>query len=84
MTKNRKGSIVAISSIAGERYLGIQARHTVLQKEAINQVIQNIAAQYAHKNIRANCVLPGLMDTPQIRHYIKSGYSDSKRRGSND
>ena len=77
MTKNRKGSIVAISSIAGERYLGYPSASYSASKGAINQVIQNIAVQYAHKNIRANCVLPGLMDTPQIRHYVKSGYSDS-------
>jgi len=32
---------------------------------------QNIAIQYADKGIRANCVLPGLMDTPQIYAYLK-------------
>jgi NAD(P)-dependent dehydrogenase (short-subunit alcohol dehydrogenase family) len=28
---------------------------------------RNIALQYAPANIRANCVLPGLMNTPMIR-----------------
>ena len=77
MSKNGKGSIVAISSIAGERYLGYPSLSYSASKGAVNQVIQNIAVQYANKNIRANCVLPGLMDTPQIRYYVKSGYSAS-------
>ncbi|MEE2775118.1 MAG: SDR family oxidoreductase [Pseudomonadota bacterium] len=75
MIKNGKGSIIAISSIAGERYLGYPSASYSASKGAINQFIQNIAVQYAAKNIRANCVLPGLMNTPQIRHYVKSGYS---------
>tara|TARA_Y100001968_G_C18877522_1_gene490109 strand:- start:160 stop:561 length:402 start_codon:yes stop_codon:yes gene_type:complete len=77
MIKNGKGSIIAISSIAGERYLGYPSLSYSASKGAVNQVIQNIAVQYANKNIRANCVLPGLMDTPQIRYYVKSGYSAS-------
>ena len=78
MVKNRKGSIIAISSIAGERYIGYPSTSYSASKGAINQIIQNIAVQYASKNIRANCILPGLMDTPQIRYYVQSGYSSNK------
>ncbi len=78
MIKNNKGCIIAISSIAGERYIGYPSASYSASKGAINQFIQNIALQYANKNIRANCILPGLMDTPQIRYYVKSGYSSSK------
>ena len=78
MLKSGKGAIVAISSIAGERYLGYPSASYSASKGAINQLMQNIAVQYAGKNIRANCVLPGLMDTPHIRRYVKSGYSVSE------
>ena len=35
---------------------------------------QNIALQYADRGIRANCVLPGLMDTPMIRAPLTASY----------
>ena len=34
----------------------------------------NIAVQYAAQGIRANCVLPGLMNTPLIREPLKATY----------
>ena len=73
-----QGSIIAISSIASERYVGYPSASYSASKGAINQFIQNIAVQYANKNIRANCILPGLMNTPQIRHYLNIGYSSSQ------
>ncbi len=78
MVKNLQGSIIAISSIASERYVGYPSVSYSASKGAINQFIQNIAVQYANKNIRANCILPGLMNTPQIRHYLNIGYSSSQ------
>ena len=30
-----------------------------------------IARQYAAKNIRCNAILPGMIDTPHIRHYYR-------------
>lgn len=69
-----RGAIVNISSIAGIRYTGYPSASYNASKGAINQLTQNIAIQYADRGIRANCVLPGLMDTPQIRAYVTSGY----------
>ncbi|MGH9893294.1 MAG: SDR family NAD(P)-dependent oxidoreductase [bacterium] len=68
------GVIVNISSIASIRYTGYPSASYNASKAAINQLTQNIAIQYADRGIRANCVLPGLMDTPQIRAYVTSGY----------
>jgi NAD(P)-dependent dehydrogenase (short-subunit alcohol dehydrogenase family) len=68
------GAIVNISSIASLRFTGYPSASYNASKGAINQLTQNIAIQYADRGIRANCVLPGLMDTPQIRHYVTSGY----------
>jgi NAD(P)-dependent dehydrogenase (short-subunit alcohol dehydrogenase family) len=68
------GSIVNISSIAAQRYIGYPSASYSASKGAIVQLTQNVAIQYAAKRVRANCVLPGLMDTPQIRAYVTSGY----------
>ncbi|MDA0983716.1 MAG: glucose 1-dehydrogenase [Proteobacteria bacterium] len=68
------GVIVNISSIASIRFTGYPSASYNASKGAINQLTQNIAIQYADKGIRANCVLPGLMDTPQIRAYVTGGY----------
>lgn len=68
------GAIVNISSIAAQRYIGYPSASYSTSKGAIVQLTQNVAIQYAAKGVRANCVLPGLMDTPQIRAYVTSGY----------
>jgi NAD(P)-dependent dehydrogenase (short-subunit alcohol dehydrogenase family) len=68
------GAIVNISSIAAQRYIGYPSASYSASKGAIVQLTQNVAIQYAVKRVRANCVLPGLMDTPQIRAYVTSGY----------
>ena len=74
MVKQGKGVIVNISSIASIRYTGYPSVVYNTSKGALNQLTQNIAVQYAPKGIRANCVLPGLMDTPMIREPLKNAY----------
>jgi len=75
MVKQGNGVIVNISSIGSIRYIGYPSVSYVATKGAVNQLTQNIAIQYAEKGIRANCVLPGLMNTPQIIEYVKSAYN---------
>jgi NAD(P)-dependent dehydrogenase (short-subunit alcohol dehydrogenase family) len=74
MVQQGKGVIVNISSIASIRYTGYPSVAYNASKGAVNQLTQNIAVQYASKGIRANCVLPGLMNTPMIREPLKSTY----------
>ena len=62
MEKQGGGAIVNISSIAAIRYTGYPSVSYNASKGAINQLTQNIAMQYAQKGIRANCVLPGLIE----------------------
>lgn len=76
MEKQGSGAIVNISSIAGIRYTGYPSVSYNASKGAINQLTQNIAMQYAPKGIRANCVLPGLMNTPFITQGLQDAYSD--------
>jgi NAD(P)-dependent dehydrogenase (short-subunit alcohol dehydrogenase family) len=68
------GAIVNISSIASIRYTGYPSVSYNASKGAVNQLTQSIAVQYGSKGIRANCVLPGLMNTPMIVEPLKNAY----------
>ena len=74
MVRQGGGAIVNTSSIASIRYTGYPSVVYNASKGAVNQLTQNIAVQYAAKGIRANCVLPGLMNTPMIREPLKDAY----------
>ena len=74
MVKQGKGVVINISSIASIRYTGYPSAAYNASKGALNQLTQNIAVQYARKGVRANCVLPGLIDTPMIREPLKDVY----------
>src|SRR4051812_22487005 len=43
-------------------------------KAAVNQATVALAIQYARQSIRANCIMPGLIDTPLIYKQISSEY----------
>lgn len=68
------GAIVNIGSIAGIRWVGFPYVAYSAAKAAMIAMTSNIAVQYASKGIRANCVLPGLMNTPLIREPLKNEY----------
>jgi NAD(P)-dependent dehydrogenase (short-subunit alcohol dehydrogenase family) len=70
MAERGRGAIVAISSIAGMRYLGYPHLAYGVTKAAVEQFIKLLAQQYAGTGIRANTVVPGLIDTPRIAHTV--------------
>jgi len=76
MEQAGKGVIINISSIGSLRFIGYPSCAYNASKGAVNQLTQNIAIQYARKGIRANCLLPGLMNTPMIQEPLKEQYSD--------
>ncbi len=76
MEQQGGGAIVNISSIAAIRWLGVPYVSYTATKGAINQLTQSIAIQYAKKNIRANAILPGLMNTPMIAKSLADVYAD--------
>ena len=75
MEEQGGGVITNISSIAAIRYTGIPYITYYTTKAGILGFTQGIALQYAQKNIRANCILPGLIDTPMIREPLKDAYA---------
>lgn len=72
------GSIVNISSLAGIRWTGYPYFAYYATKAAVNQATMAIAMQYAKQKIRANCVLPGMIDTPLIYKQISSQYASAE------
>jgi NAD(P)-dependent dehydrogenase (short-subunit alcohol dehydrogenase family) len=73
MEKRGGGAIVNISSIAAVCATPMLAYKT--SKSAVNSLTHAIAFMYAPKGIRANVIMPGLMETPMAMEGI------SKRRG---
>lgn len=62
MREQRSGSIINISSIAAICSTGIVAYKT--SKAGVNALTHQIAMENAKYNIRANAIMPGLMNTP--------------------
>jgi NAD(P)-dependent dehydrogenase (short-subunit alcohol dehydrogenase family) len=77
MVAQGKGAIVNISSIAGIRDTGVPYITYTTTKGAILAFTRTIAMQYAKKQIRANCILPGLMNTPMVHAGLQSAYGGS-------
>ena len=62
MREQRRGSIINISSIAAVCATSIVAYKT--SKAGVNALTHQIALENAKYNIRANAIMPGLMNTP--------------------
>jgi len=74
MEKQGGGVITNISSIAAIRYSGVPYVTYYTTKAGILGFTQCISLQYAQQNIRANSILPGLMQTPFIVEPLKEVY----------
>src|SRR5262245_39810673 len=68
MERQGGGSIITISSVAAIRYTGVPYATYYATKAALSHLTRTTAAQYAGKQIRANAILPGLMQTPMVEH----------------
>jgi NAD(P)-dependent dehydrogenase (short-subunit alcohol dehydrogenase family) len=62
-----RGAIVNISSVAAIRWSGVSYVSYSTTKGAILPFTRSVALEYARQGIRANSILPGLMDTPMVR-----------------
>jgi NAD(P)-dependent dehydrogenase (short-subunit alcohol dehydrogenase family) len=74
MAARRRGAIVNISSLVALQYAGFPQVSYAASKGAIVSMTRNIALQYAAQGIRANCILPGLMNTPLILKPMTAAY----------
>jgi NAD(P)-dependent dehydrogenase (short-subunit alcohol dehydrogenase family) len=75
MLRQGGGAIVNISSLAAIRWTGYPYFAYSATKAAVNQATVALAMQYARQGIRANCIMPGLIDTPLIYKQISGQYA---------
>jgi NAD(P)-dependent dehydrogenase (short-subunit alcohol dehydrogenase family) len=73
MEKQKYGSIVNISSIAGIIVPYPSVSYTA-SKAGVIALTRDIAIQYAKKGIRANSILPGLLNTPMVVASLTQSY----------
>lgn len=76
MLAQGKGAIVNVSSVAAIRWVGYPYASYYASKGGLNQFTCGLALQYAAQGLRANAIMPGLMDTPLIRTQIAGEYPD--------
>ncbi len=78
MLRQGKGAIVNISSIAAIRWTGYPyAAYYYAAKAGVNQLTVSLAMQYAAQGIRANAIMPGMMNTPLIHQQIAGQYASA-------
>lgn len=73
----KRGVIVNISSLAAIRWTGYPYFAYYASKAAVVQATTALALQYAPHGIRANAILPGLIDTPLIYKQIAGHYASA-------
>ena len=78
MEAQQSGAIINIGALGGVRWTGYAYCAYAASKGAVNSFTQSIALQYAGKGIRANCILPGVMDTPHIYKQISGFYQETE------
>jgi NAD(P)-dependent dehydrogenase (short-subunit alcohol dehydrogenase family) len=76
MEAQASGAIINIGALGGVRWTGYAYCAYAASKGAVNSFTQSVALQYAAKGIRANCILPGVMDTPHIYRQISGFYAN--------
>ena len=76
MVKQGGGNVIGVSSVAGIRYLGFPHLAYNVTKAAVIHFIRMLAQQYATQGIRANTIVPGLIDTPRVRRLATSSSAD--------
>lgn len=63
-----KSSVVFVSSIAGSGSFNIGNSIYGSSKAALNSMMKFCAVELAKKQIRVNCICPGMIDTPLIHN----------------
>jgi NAD(P)-dependent dehydrogenase (short-subunit alcohol dehydrogenase family) len=76
MERQEAGSIVNNASIAAFGWCGVNYGFYAASKGAMISMTRSIAIQFARQGIRANCVLPGLLNTPLVHKALTKVYGD--------
>jgi 3-oxoacyl-[acyl-carrier protein] reductase len=66
------GSIIAVSSIAGGVYGWAQHAHYATAKAGVIGLVRSLAVELGPRGVRANAIIPGLIETPQSLDAVNS------------
>ena len=80
MRERRRGVILATASIAGLRDVGYPHLAYGATKAALIQYLRLLAVENAPYGIRANTIVPGLIDTPRIEKTVAGAYEGGLER----
>lgn len=82
MAKNRKGSVINLSSIAG---LGGAAGHALYgaSKGAVRIMTKDVAVEYGPYNVRVNSVHPAYINTAMAKYGAETAQTDINELGKN-
>ena len=76
MEAQGKGAIVNIASLAAIRWTGYPYVSYYASKAGVCHLTRAIAVEYAARGVRANCILPGIIDTPHVSKQIAGYHGD--------
>lgn len=83
MIKREQGVLVFVSSLASVYSSGYSYAAYEASKAGLNRLTCSIARSHAAQGVRANAVLPGMIDTPHVQTYImKNQSTDDKARAN--
>lgn len=81
MLPRKKGSIIHIGSIHAGRVINLDTMPYACAKKAMNHLTCCMAVELAPRNIRVNCVAPGLIKTPlTVRRYDEDKWNSLSAR----
>ena len=78
MLARGRGAIVNISSLASQQINSYPYMPYYAAKAGLNHLTRALAVQYAAQGIRANAVLPGVIDTPLIHQQIAGQFASTE------
>ncbi len=76
MQRQKKGAIINISSLAATQIMPYPYYSYYASKAGLNHFTRALAVEFAPFGIRANVIMPGVMDTPLIYQQIAGQYAD--------
>lgn len=78
------GAMVAVSSIAGGVYGWEEHAHYAAAKAGVLGLVRSVAVELGPRGIRANAVIPGLIETPQSLDPVNSLGPEGLQRAGKD
>lgn len=79
MQRQRRGSVVNVSSLAAMRSSLPPPHAYAASKAALDALTKTLAAEFAADGIRCNSVVPGMIDTPMVGRSLRAAGLDDER-----